>query len=105
MYEKELNNCIEARQIVPCGTEPSQWVSKDFPVPKGDGSTVRIVTDFKKLNNEIERCQWPTESSGQLSRHIDSQAKYFVGLDLTSGYHQIRLFEESSNLLVIATLM
>ena len=105
MYETELNACLEAGQIVPCGTEPSKWSSKAFPVPKGDGKSVRIVTDFKKLNQEIERCHWPTESSGQLLRHIDPEARYFVSLDLTSGYHQLRVDEESSNLLVISTPM
>ena len=67
MYEKELQSCLDAGQIVPCGTEPSQWSSKAFPVPKGDGTSVRIVTDFKKLNQQIERCHWPTESSGQIN--------------------------------------
>ena len=27
-YETELNACLEAGQIVPCGTEPSKWSSK-----------------------------------------------------------------------------
>ena len=101
----ELNACLEAGQIVPCGTEPSKWSSKAFPVPKGDGKSVRIVKDFKKLNQEIERCHWPTKRSGQLLRHIDPEASYFVSLDLTSGYHQIKVDEESSNLLVISTPM
>ena len=65
-YETELNACLEAGQIVPCGTEPSKWSSKAFPVLKGDGKSVRIVMDFKKLNKEIERPVWPTESSNQL---------------------------------------
>ena len=105
MYEKELQSCLEAGQIVPCGTEPSQWSSKAFPVPKSDGKSVRIVTDFKQLNKNIERPNWPTESSGQLLRHIDPGARYFVSCDLTSGNHQIALDEESSNLLCISTPM
>ena len=47
----------------------------------------------------------PTESSGQLLRHIDPEAKYFASADMTSGYHQIRVDEESSNLLAISTPM
>ena len=70
LYEKELKNCLDAAQIVPCGTEPSQWACKAFPVPKSNWSAVRIVTDFKRLNKKIERCHWPTESSGQLLRQI-----------------------------------
>jgi len=46
-----------------------------------------------------------SETSGQLLGLIDPQAKYFVRLDLTSCYYQIKVDEESSNLLVIATLM
>ena len=30
-YETELNTCLEAGQIIPCGTEPSKWSSKAFP--------------------------------------------------------------------------
>ena len=63
------------------------------------------MTDFKKLNQAIERPVWPTESSGQLLRHIDPEARYFASMDMTSGYHQIRVDEESSNLLAISTPM
>ena len=38
-------------------------------------------------------------------RHIDPEAKFFVSMDMTSGYHQIRVDEESSNLLAISTPM
>ena len=66
---------------------------------------MRIVSDFKELNQNIERPVWPTESSGQLLRHIYVEARFFVSMDMTSGYHQIRVDEESSNLLVISTPM
>ena len=46
--------------------EPSQWAGKAFPVVKGNGKDVRIVSDFKQLNKAIERPHWPTESSDQL---------------------------------------
>ena len=63
MYEQEIKNCIEVEEIVPCWTEPSEWSSKAFPLLKGDGTVVRIVSDFKRLNQAIERPNWPTESS------------------------------------------
>ena len=66
---------------MPCGTEPSEWAGKAFSVPKGDGTSARIVTDFKKLNRQIKRSKWPIESSGQLLLHIDPHAKYFVTMD------------------------
>ena len=58
----------------------------------------------KNLSRDIERPHWPTELSGQLLRHIDQKAKYFVSLDLTSVYHKIKIDDKSSNLLVISTL-
>ena len=71
--------------------EPSQWASKVFPVIKGNGKDIRIVSDFKQLNKAIERPHWPTESSDQLLRNIESDSRFFVTLDSTSGYHQAEL--------------
>ena len=98
MYEKELKRALDAGHLAPCGLDPSAWSSKAFPVVKRDGTSCRIVADFKRLNEYIERPVWPTESSQQLLRHINPDARYFATMDLTSGYHQIPLDEESQNL-------
>ena len=45
------------------------------------------------------------ESSYQLLRHVDPKAKFFACFDPISGYHQIRVDEESSKLLNIVTQM
>ena len=82
--------------------EPSQWASMAFLVVKGN-KDVRIVSDFKQLNKAIERPHRPTESSDQLLRNIESDSKYFVTLDLTSGYHQVEVDKKSRNLLCIST--
>ena len=103
MYEKELKRSLDACHLAPCGIEPSNWSSKAFPVPKWDGSAVRIVAVFKHLNHYIQRPVWPTESSNQLPRHIDAKARYFATMDLTSGYHQRPIDKESRDLLVIST--
>ena len=63
------------------------------------------MADFKKLNKAIERPTWLTESSSQLLRHINCEVRYFVSLDLTSGYHHIRIDSESQDILCITTLM
>ena len=47
MYEREIKNSLDAGHIIPCGTEPSEWASKAFPVAFGDGTSVCIVSDFK----------------------------------------------------------
>ena len=83
--------------------EPSQWASKAFPVVKRNRKEVRIVSDFKQLNKVIERPHWPTESSDQLLRNIESDSRFLVTLDLTRGYHQVKVEKESRNLLCIST--
>ena len=60
---------------------------------------MRIVSDFKELNQNIEIPVWPTESSNQLLTHIDPEARYFVSMDMTLGYHQICVDDESSTLM------
>ena len=62
-----------------------------------------LVTDFRNMNKNIKRPTHPTESGTQLLRHIKASSKYFAALDMSSGYHQIAVDEESSKLLVIAT--
>ena len=101
MYKSEIKQSLDAGHIAPCGTEPSEWSSKAFPVLKGDGTSVRIVADCKSLTRNIQRPVWPTESSNQLLRHIDAGSRFFATMDLTSGYHQIPIDKESQDLLVI----
>ena len=36
-------------------------------------------------------------------RHLDPEARYFACIDATSGFHQIRVNEESSKLMTIVT--
>ena len=103
MQVKEVKNCLDAGILVKYGTEPSKWSSKAFPVLKGSGNGVRIGTDFKKLYKAIERPTWPTDSSSQLLSYKSPERRYFVSLDPTSGYHQVRVDRESQNLLCITT--
>ena len=89
----------------PVAWSPPTETPKPSPVVKGDGTSCRIVADFKRLNQYIQRPVWPTESSSQLLRQVNPEARYFATMDLTSGYHQIPLDKESQNLLVISTPM
>ena len=80
---------MDAGILEKCGMEPFQWASKAFPVIKGNGKEVRIVSHFTQHNKAIERPRWPTESSDQLLRNIESDSRFFVTLDLNSGYYQV----------------
>ena len=61
------------------------------------------MADFRQLNRALKRPHWPTESSGQLLRHIDPKAKFFCTIDATSGYHQVPVCKESQKFLTIIT--
>ena len=78
-------------------------VEQSFPVPKSDPSKVRIVADFRNLNEAFKRPHWPTESSGQLLKHINADSKVFCAINTTSGYHQVQVDPESQKLLNIVT--
>ena len=101
-WEEEIKNALEGKILVPVST-PTDWSSKAFAVPKQDSTKVRIVADFRQLNRALKRPHWPTESSGQLLRHISPKARYFVTIDATSGYHQIPVSKESQKYLTIIT--
>ena len=101
-FEKEVNNAIMGEILVPCH-KPTAWASKAFAVQKNDPTKVRIVADFRVLNSSLKRPIWPTESSSQLMRHIDPEARFFATIDATSGYHQVRVDERDQELLTIVT--
>ena len=103
-YDRELRDMLEAEIIEPMGLRESNWCSRSFPVLKSDGSSVRLVSDFKNVNRCIKRPNHPTDSANQLLRQIAPTSRYFCTIYCVAGYHQIPITEESSNLLVIVYL-
>ena len=53
----------------------------------------------------MKKWLWYTKSCDQLLRHIPADARVFAVIDVTSGYHQLRVDEQSSKLLTIVTNM
>ena len=83
--------------IVRCD-EPTDWCSPGFFVPKSDGSSVRLVTDYTKLNSFVQRPVHPFPSVSDIVQAIPSSAVIFAKFDAVNGYFQIALDEESSKL-------
>ena len=77
--------------------KPMDWVNGLVVVEKPNGK-LRVCLDPRPLNNAIKRehlhLPTPEEIFSQMSG-----ACYFSKLDASSGYWQIRVDEESSNLL------
>ena len=101
---KEFKAMVDAGIVVP-HDEPSEWRSQAFPrmKPGSDPPKARWVTDFRKLNSCLKRPIWGAESSSQVLRHIDPEARFFASFDATSGFHQIRVDDASSKLMTILT--
>ena len=87
-YDRELNDMMQAGILEPMALRESEWCSRAFPVLKGDGHKVRLVTDFKALNKCIKRPHHPTDSADRLLRQIKSTSRYFCTIDMLSAYHQ-----------------
>ena len=78
------------------------WVHQLFPMAKpGQPGKVRLVSDFRRLNSCIARPVYPTESTNQLLRHLDPEAKVFGVLDMCSGYHQVSVHPADRGLLTV----
>jgi len=90
----ELKQALDSGIIVPV-TEPTDWISPAFFVPKADGRA-RLVTDFTGLNRFVRRPVHPFPSSADILKGIEARSKVFAKLDARSGYFQIPLDYESS---------
>ena len=97
----------KAGLVVETKNEASDWCSQAFPRRKPNSWPIKCcwVTDFRDLNKALKRPVWGGESSGQLLRHVEPTARYFACFDAISGFHQVRVDEESSKLLNITTQM
>lgn len=94
---KQINNYIKLGVIKPVN---SSEYSQVHLVPKPNGTDLRMVLDFIRLNdctNGIEG--WPIPNITQMLTRIgDRKSKYFGVMDMTSGYHQAPIAAASQHL-------
>ena len=79
----------------------SEHAYPTFIIPKRSG-TVRWVSDFRKLNAQLVRTQYPLLRIQDLLRKCKGYA-YMTKIDISMQYYTFRLTEEASNLCVIIT--
>ena len=77
----------------------STWAAPTFIIPKKDG-TVRVIADFRKLNEWIVRRPFPIPRIQDLLLKLEG-FKYATSLDLNMGYYHIRLSPNSQVLCTI----
>ena len=86
----------ELRQMLELGiVRPSKspWASPVVVVPKPDG-TIRFCVDYRKLNNITKMDAYPIPRMDQMLEKV-AQARHISTLDITKGYWQIPLNEDS----------
>jgi len=71
----------------------SPWASPIVMVPKSDG-TLRLCTDFREVNAATVPGPFPLPRVEDLLDRV-GQARYLMKLDMTRGYWQVPLDEES----------
>ena len=101
-YKKEADLLIESLlascviEKVPAN-ENVEWCSPGFFVPKPNGK-VRLVTDFRQINQFIDRPVHPFPSCQDIIRGIKHDSQWFLKFDAVHGYFQVPLDAESARL-------
>ena len=81
----------------------SYWAAPSILVKKKDG-TFRLAVDYRGLNKQFEKTSWPLPRINDVIDSLDGNI-FFSKIDLTSGYFQMALEEESQNLTAFITVM
>ena len=89
-----ISNLLK-KQVRTKVNKPTPWCAPGFFVPKPNGTSVRLVTDYTKLN---KKAMHPFPSATEIMQSIPEDAKFFAKLDAVHGYFQLALDEESSYL-------
>ena len=91
--KKELERQVKLGYITK-QEEPTDWVNSIVIVEKASGD-IRICIDPKDLNKALKREHYQLPTKEEILCDM-AGAKFFTKLDAASGFHQIKLDEESS---------
>jgi hypothetical protein len=70
--------------------------------PKATNPFIRICGDYREINQYMEASHFPIPDVPKLLQRLQG-VKYYIDLDLTNAFHQIRLHPESAAKLSIVT--
>ena len=98
--KKVFEDLEDAKLIEPTH---SYWAAPSILVKKKDGS-YRLVADYRGFNKQIEKTSWPLPRINDVIDSLDGNC-YFSNIDLTSGFFQMALDEESQNVTAFVTPM
>jgi hypothetical protein len=79
----------------------SEWAAPTFIIPKKNG-TVRFISDFRRLNEELKRKPNPIPKIAQMLQELEKFADA-TSMDLNMSYYTIILHPDSQKLCTIVT--
>ena len=98
---KQALDEMEANGVIEKVTHPTEWTSPMIPIQKPSGK-VRICVDLRKLNLCLKRETYPLPTFEEISAKFYG-AKWFSKLDAASGFYQIPIEQNSSDLTAFIT--
>ena len=98
--KEELQRMVDLNVIEPV-EKPTEWVNALVIVSKPNGK-LRICLDPRPLNKAINRQHHRLPTTEEIISEM-SGARYFSKLDAASGYWQIKVDDESADLLTFGT--
>ncbi|WP_416879625.1 reverse transcriptase family protein, partial [Litorimonas sp.] len=91
---KELLESEVIRRV----TEAREWTSPAHFVTKPGTDTLRLVTDYRRLNDTVIRPVTPFPSPGDIMKRIQPGSLIFCSMDAKHGYYQLQLSQEASKM-------
>ncbi|KZS18271.1 Uncharacterized protein APZ42_015591 [Daphnia magna] len=95
-------DALESAGIVRRVSKPTEWVHPLLVVMKKNGD-IRLVIDFRELNECIIRPNFETATPFQAVRTIPPGMRFFTVIDALKEYHQVLLDDPSINLTTFST--
>ena len=80
----------------------SEWASPTFAIAKKNG-TIRLVSDFRKLNSLLKCHPFPIPKIGDMIRSMEGFT-FATALDLNMGYYHIKLDADAQRLCTIVPM-
>lgn len=100
--EAEIKRLIDADIIEKVEDQSTPWISPIVTPPKKGGQEIRLCVDMREPNKAIVRERHIMPTLDEIVNDLNS-AKLFSKLDLTSGYHQLELDEDSRYITTFST--
>ncbi|XP_045025183.1 uncharacterized protein LOC123469907 [Daphnia magna] len=95
-------DALEFAGIVRRVSKLTEWVHPSLVVMKKNGD-IRLVIDFRELNECIIRPNFETATPFQAVRTIPPGMRFFTVIDALKGYHQVLLDDPSIDLTTFST--